>query len=116
MASERECKLYSPEWGKLSMEQRVDGWMALNEGFIERERAETFRDFLLNFSASYRAFDKKTIENLLFELRETRPQPEFWTEEEKARIFEGVLAVYNMPPECLTLGAFEAKSNEYLNN
>jgi hypothetical protein len=116
MESDESCKLYSPEWGKLSMEERVERWMVLREGATEKEKAGTIRDFLLNFSASYRTFDKKTIENLLFELRETSPQPEFWTEEEKARIFEGVLAVYNMPPECLVLGAIEAKSSEYLNN
>ncbi|MCU0642091.1 MAG: hypothetical protein MUF61_00740 [archaeon] len=117
MVNERECELYSPEWGALSMDERIERWLVLNNGFIEGGRVDVFRRFLSEFASNYRAFDRNTIENLLFELRERAPdEPEFWTEREKAKVFEGVLAVYNMPPEHLEFGGFIAQRKSYLNN
>jgi hypothetical protein len=95
-------KPYSEGWENLSVEERIIHWLEANKLKIgDEERAEDFRNFLLNFDASYHKLNSESLEQLAYELREA--EFEFWTPEEKRLLWEGVFAMYNTTPGLLGL-------------
>ncbi len=105
-------KPYSEGWEKLSVEERVINWLESNRSQIGEEgRIEDFRNFLLNFDASYRKLDSASLEQLTYETR--KQEHEFWTEKEKEMLLEGVFAMYNTTPELLGLKLYNDKKEGY---
>ncbi|MBW2966449.1 hypothetical protein KY342_05080, partial [Candidatus Woesearchaeota archaeon] len=74
-------KPYSGGWEKLTVEQRIENWLGINQCLIGENRIEDFKNFLLNFSASYEALNANTLEQLAYETRDQ--EYEFWTDIEK---------------------------------
>jgi len=93
---------YSEGWEELSVEERIIYWLEANRERIGKEdRIEDFRNFLLNFDASYGKLDADSLEQLAYELR--KQEHEFWTAEEKRMLWNGVFAMYNTTPGLLGL-------------
>jgi hypothetical protein len=104
----KHIKPYSEGWEKLSVEERIEYWIDENrEDIGEEERVEDFRNFLLNFDASYQKLDENSLEQLAYELREC--EHEFWKPEEKQLLKQGVFAMYNTTPGLLGLKMFNDK-------
>lgn len=104
-------KPYSEGWEKLSVEERIRYWIDENKKVIGDERAEDFRNFLLNFDASYRRLDENSLEQLAYELREC--EHEFWKPEEKELLKQGVFAIYNTTPGLLGLKMYNDKKEGF---
>jgi hypothetical protein len=95
-------KPYSAGWEKLNVEERIEHWLEANKKRIgNKDCIEHFRNFLLNFDASYSKLDKKSLEQLAYDLREC--EHERYTPEQKQLLREGVFAIYNTTPGLLGL-------------
>ncbi len=109
-------KPYSDGWEKLSIEERIENWLKTNEEKLG-ERSDDFRNFLLNFDASYPRLNSDSLKQLLFDLREHEdPSLEFWTQEEKGLLVDGVFVMYNTTPALLGLKLFNDKRESYKYN
>lgn len=56
-------KAYSSEWFNLGVDGRVDRLQILNEKGLGKRALEVW-EFLWNFTANYKNFDKNTLEQL----------------------------------------------------
>jgi len=107
---------YTAGWEKLSIEERIENWLGMNKPELGA-KADDFGNFLRNFSACHDRLNAESWNQLLYDLRDREnPSLEFWKKGEKGRVFEGVLAMYNVTPCLLEIAVFRVKGREYLNN
>ena len=104
---------YEEGWDVLSIDQRIQNWLEVNASGVQH-RTEDFKNFLSNFSASHRTLDEMSLTQLEYELR--KQEYEYWTEEEKQLLTDGVFSMYNTTPGLLELKMFNDQQEQYKNN